>query len=277
MKIGIASQTYVKKLGLEAGLKRMKADGYDCIDYDALANTETPVFHCSETEFASAMKHIRTCVEDCGLQIWQTHGPWRWPIQDATPENRAERFEKMTRAILGTALLGCRFFVIHPIMPFGEVDTDPAFTWDINLDFMTRLAGFAAGHGVTVCLENMPFRQQSIATPEECLRLVREIHSPSLKMCLDTGHSILRGVQPGGAVRLLGRDMLAALHVHDNDGTRDLHQYPFSGVMDWGDFCKALQEIGFDGAMSLEAELEEGREAELYQTAVRLVGNVVQA
>ena len=76
-----------------------------------------------------------------------------------------------------------------------------------------------------------------------------------MKICLDTGHCLVTGQQPGDAVRLIGRDLLAALHVHDNDGTGDLHRWPFTGKADWADFSAALGEIGFSGPLTLETSL----------------------
>ena len=272
LKIGITSAHYTAVHGFEEGLRRIRADGYECIDYSEFVNTETPRFGCSDAEFDAIVEKERKFIGSLGLEISQTHGPWRWPSQDATVEDRRERFEKMSRAIRGTALLGCRNFVIHPIMPWGRFDTDASVTHAINLDFMSRLCQVAEKYGVTVCLENMPMHHQSLVTPEHCLRLVREVGADNFKICLDTGHCIIHGVNPGDAVRMLGRDMLAALHVHDNDGEKDRHWYPYSGVIDWSDFSAALREIGFAGTLSLESGVIPGRESELYELARRLTG-----
>ena len=40
--------------------------------------------------------------------------------------------------------------------------------------------------------------------------------------------------------------------VHDNDGVNDLHWLPYTGVIDWEDFSSSLDEIGFEGTVSLE-------------------------
>ena len=272
MKIGISASRYTDMRGFEEGLRQLRADGYDCIDYTDFVDTETAKFRCSDTEFDAVILRERAFIESEGLEISQTHGPWRWPPQDATAEDRCERFEKMVRAIRGTALLGCRYFVIHPIMPWGRVEADAQIAHDLNLDFMSRLCRAAVSLGVVVCLENMPFPQQSIATPEACLRLVRETGAPNIGMCLDTGHCTMHGVNPGDAVRMLGRDMLKVLHVHDNDGEKDRHWCPGDGVIDWRDFGAALREIGFDGTLSLETKAVSGRERELYEAARRLAG-----
>ena len=270
MKIGITSSYYTAAHGFEEGLRQLRADGYECIDYSGFVDTETPRFACSDAEFDAVVRKERIFIESLGLETSQTHGPWRWPSQDATVEDRRERFEKMSRAIRGTALLGCRNFVIHPIMPWGRFDTDAGVTYAINLDFMSRLCQAAEKYEVTVCLENMPMRHQSLVTPEHCLRLVREVGAKNFKICLDTGHCTMHHVNPGDAARMLGKDMLAALHVHDNDGEKDRHWYPYSGVIDWSDFDAALREIGFTGTLSLESGVIPGRESELYELARRL-------
>ena len=46
---------------------------------------------------------------------------------------------------------------------------------------------------------------------------------------------------------------IQTLHVHDNDGIRDLHQIPYEGVIDWADFARALSETHWNGVLSLEA------------------------
>ena len=117
MKIGIESGAYLSRYGLEEGLKRMRKHGYECVDFPDFANTEGPLFQLDETGFEKELKNIRKQIEDSGIEISQTHGPWRWPPRDNTPEDRAERFEKMAKSIRGTAILGCKNFIIHPIMP----------------------------------------------------------------------------------------------------------------------------------------------------------------
>ena len=40
--------------------------------------------------------------------------------------------------------------------------------------------------------------------------------------------------------------------MHDNNGVSDFHWVPYTGVIDWGDFTKALHEIGYEGPVCLE-------------------------
>lgn len=281
MKIGIESGAYLDRYGFAEGLARMKAHGYEALDYQSFVDTETELFRVSEAEFERILRTQRAAIENAGIEISQTHGPWRWPPQDFTEEDRAERFEKMAKSIRGTAILGCRNFVIHPIMPFGDnQDPEPERLWDMNLAFMSRLVEVGRSCDVVVNFENMPMIALSISRPEAILRFVKMVDSPFFKVCLDTGHCAVFGDSPAQAVRLLGKEYLATLHIHDNNGRNDLHWNPYTGVIDWDDFSAALREIGFEGAVSLETaapgripqDIREPFERGLFCMARRIAG-----
>ncbi len=234
--------------------KKLAQHGYSCVDY-GMENTESPLYTLPFEDAKKFLLREKELSEASGIQINQVHGPWRWPIQDSTPEDRAERLEKMKKSIRLTSVLGCKNFVIHPIMPFGEVDNTPekmAFTWNTNIVFMRELLKTAKEYDVTICLENMPMLSFSIATPQDILRFVKEINDPNFKICLDTGHvSVFDGLSPADAVREFG-DEIRVLHVHDNKFSKDLHLMPTLGIIDWTDFSKALKDINFKGVFSLE-------------------------
>lgn len=254
LKYGITETAYTDYYGFEAGIRRMAEHGYCGLDYQEFINTETPLFEKSARAFEQYLLEQRKIIEEAGLTVYQAHGPWRWPPRDSTPEDRAERMEKIRRSLEGTAALGCSRFVYHPLLPFGKNDMDHADeTWSVNLPFMQEMADYAAGLGITVCLENMPWPEFSIAKTSEILEMIRAVNRPNFKFCLDTGHCAITGDSPADCVRLAGKEQLEALHIHDNDGKRDLHLLPFSKSIDFTAFGKALYEIGFDGVVSLES------------------------
>lgn len=259
MKTGITLPSYTMLYGFEQGLKRLKAHGYDCVDYQDFIDTNNSIFQLDEDDFKKELLKVKDAVTNAGLEISQSHGPWRWPIQDATPEDRAERFEKMAKAIRGTALLGCKNYVIHAIMPFGCASVEKAdLMWDMNYEFMGRLCKIAEDNDVIICFENLPFPKLSLAYVTGVLKFVKNMALPNFKVCLDTGHCTITKESPADAVRLLGKEYLQTLHVHDNNGVNDCHWIPYTGVIDWGDFAKALQEINFEGTVSLETHVPFG-------------------
>lgn len=235
--------------------KKMAEIGYVAADYN-LANTTSDVYTMSETEAKEFLLKQKELAKESGVEIFQTHGPWRWPCNDSTPEHRAERMEKMKKSIEYTALLGCKNWVIHPIMPFGteEINTPNAkLTWDLNKEFMTEILSFAKEKGVVVCFENLPFRGLSLSAPDPILDFVKEMNDESFKICFDTGHAAIysKKISVGEAIRKMGSE-IRCLHVHDNCGWVDDHNMPLDGIIDWQDLVSALKEINYDGVFSLE-------------------------
>ncbi len=235
--------------------QKMKAHGFDCADYN-MAGTEDELYTADDERRLAIIAHEKALAAAAGVEFHQVHGPWRWPAQDGTEEERAERMEKMKRSLQFTAELGCRNWVIHPIMPFGiNEKNDPelaAETWEINRAFMSELLTVAKSYDITICFENMPMPEFSLGDPAAILKFVQEMNDDHFMICLDTGHAeVCPGFTAGSAARLMGK-YIRTLHVHDNDGRNDLHQLPYFGVTDWKDFGAALAEIGYDGVFNFE-------------------------
>lgn len=258
MKIGNTSGAFAR-YG-EEKYKRMKAQGYDAVDYQ-MADTASALYALEEEKFIAALKAERAKIEECGLAVNQVHGPW--PV----PKDHDEGMASMKKSIRGTAALGSKYWIIHPMMPHGVLEKGTELepkTWQYNLEVFKELLIEAKAHDVIICLENMPFVNFSISTPEEILKLVKEINDDNFKICLDTGHvNMFKGLTNAVAVRLFG-DYLCTLHCHDNPGTYDNHYMPYFGNIDWKEFYKALCEIGFDGVFSLECSPPNGLSDEMY-------------
>lgn len=283
MKTGIMDSAYLYLGSHAAAFERMKQHGYDCTDYQGLIDTDVPLFEEDAAGFERTLLGVRRDAQNAGIEIYQAHGPWRWPPQDSTPEEREERFEKMSRSILGCQILGCPNFIIHPIMPFGDwQDPEPEKLWEMNLEFFSRLCEVAKAHDTVICFENMPMLALSLSTPEQILRFVKMIDSPYMRVCLDTGHCSVFGQSPADAVRLFGKEYLRAMHVHDNDSRADRHMLPGEGVIDWDDFAKALAEIGCECPVSIETAVSgkippdqrDAAERELANIAKRIAGQI---
>jgi sugar phosphate isomerase/epimerase len=260
MKIGITEGSYLY-YGVGEGAKMARAHGYECFDFGGFIHTETDFFRLPEEAFRAELMQRRSLVESEGISFWQAHAPWCCPERDLTEEGRAEQLECYLKAVRGTGYLGAECFVIHAIMPYGmNSPENPERMRDINAAFMGRLAEEAKEYGVKhICVENLPFPALPINHTSQCLdfakRMNKETNSDIFKVCLDTGHSNFCGEKPADAVRLLGKEYLGALHVHDNNGKADQHFRPGFGNIDWEDFSDALAEIGFEGCVSFETSV----------------------
>ena len=260
MNIGIGEGAYTR-YGISEGARKAREHGYECFDFGRFVTTGTEFFLQSEENFKAELLEYKRLIEAEGMVVWQVHSPWRHPAQDFTPEDRAERLNAFLKAVRGAGYLGATHFVLHALMPFGTNSSEnPEEMKNINAEFMKRLYVEAKEYGVKhICIENLPFPALPINHTYQCIefakRMNEETGSDMFKVCLDTGHSNFCGEKPADAVRLIGKDYLGALHVHDNDGKADQHAIPGRGNIDWEDFSNALAEIGFEGCVNFETSV----------------------
>ena len=237
--------------------KKLREIGFEAIDFSNNITSAHAKCEISNEEFLDAVRRDKVLIDEAGLEVYQMHGPWRWPVKDYSPEDRADRMSRMKASIEGCAILGCKNWIIHNIMPFGHEDLKldkGEETWAMNREFFTELAKTAHKFDVNICLENMPMPNFSMTTPQNLLDFIAQMNDDCFKVCLDVGHAaVVPGVDPVESVYLL-KDFLHAVHIHDNLGKVDQHFIPFFGVVDWENVGKALREIGFKGVFSLEVE-----------------------
>lgn len=264
--LGIEQEVYRRFGDFEAQVKKIKEHGFDCIDYQGfLPIAGNPVYESmDEAAFEAHVKGLKEILDRYGVKVSQTHSPWRYPPTETTRELQEQRVQHIIRAMKGTALLGCDRTVVHPLMPDGTHNIGKEKnTKEANLWALKTLCKAAEKYQVYLCLENMPMLRYTLARVQDVVDLVKEINHPYLKVCLDTGHAAVFEHPLGDAVRTIGKDLLYALHVHDNDGTGDRHWCPFDGISNWEDFAAALKEIGFEGTISLECGVKKNIPDEL--------------
>ena len=271
MIIGVSSVEYTR-WGDEM-YNKMREHGFLAVDYD-LSNTEVAPFNLSDSEAEAYLLEEKSKISDAGLIISQVHGPWNGAKNDGSVEGRAERMEKMKRSLRFSSILGCKYWVIHPIIP--HTDQDKKYpekvqnTWDINIEFMSELLKTAKEYDVVICFENMPMPNFCLGSPQDILRFVEEINDENFKICFDTGHATMfKSKSVGDHVRELGK-YIKTFHIHDNNGWADLHMLPFFGVIDWEDFGKSLKDIDFKGVFSFESQIYPKLNNEEYETLCKM-------
>jgi D-psicose/D-tagatose/L-ribulose 3-epimerase len=119
-------------------------------------------------------------------------------------------------------------------------------------DSVAAAAEIAQRHGLTLGIEHFPGK--ALDTAAATLEFVRAVGHPNLHLLFDSGHIQMRGEEPVAIIRQAG-ERLSYVHLDDNDGVGDLHWSLLDGVMTEGslrDIFAALDDIGYDGAVSLE-------------------------
>lgn len=256
---------------------RLKELGFDYVDY-CMNNTDKELYTVTEEEAKALILKEKKLMDDAGIKVSQAHGPLRYPPRDAIPADRAERLDKMRRSIRLTKLLDCKYWVVHPIMPFGLEDAGKEEeTYKLNIEFMRELLKTAKENDITICLENLPFDTFSLSRPEAIIKIIKEIDDNNFKMCMDTGHvAVFSDLTPGNVMRKYG-EYIKVLHVHDNDGKVDWHWLLDFGIVDWKDFYNALKEVNFDGVFSYETAPVEKKPQVIREELIRIMSMQIDA
>lgn len=249
MKVGIGSRDLFLRWG-DDRYKMGKKYGFDIVDCRLMTRPNDEIYTLPEKEIMELHRKERAMADDAGVELPQAHATMIWPPKDSTKEERAETLRKMTLSLRGAQILGVKYWAVHPMLPVGYEDlgTDQEhITTEVNLEFFEQLLPVARECDIVMCLENMPLPKYSMASPDAVHKFLNYFNDDHFKMCLDTGHNnIATDISAGDQVRA-HRDVLRALHVHDNGGRADEHRLPYHGTVDWEDFARALKEIDFPG------------------------------
>jgi len=100
-------------------------------------------------------------------------------------------------------------------------------------------------------------------------KILNEFHSPFLGVCFDTGHANVTE----GIPEIFGtiKDFIFDFHIHDNDGTKDMHLQPPYGNIDWAEFFTLAENINYKRPLMVESMPWQGREVEWMFKEIRML------
>ncbi len=255
MKISTEINSTAKHVGMPKAVELIGRAGFDAWDFSMFemcrldSKTRQPLDNPNELNGPNYLKFARELKKiglDNGIVCNQSHAPF--PV--SVPAVRGF----LKRAIECTAEAGGEICVIHP---------DNNKTAEQNAEMYLELLPFAKGCGVKIATENMwnwnalktASAPAACSTAEDFKKHIDTVNDEFFVACLDIGHAEMRGSGDGAAfmIKELGH-RLKALHIHDNDLLRDLHQIPFSNSIDFDAVVSALKEIDYKGYFTLEVE-----------------------
>lgn len=128
----------------------------------------------------------------------------------------------------------------------------PAEQWRVGVENCRRLGDYAAQLGIQIALELEPFRLSLINSVDTMVRFLDDCDHEAVRANIDISHLVLANVPPNELRRLRGR----AIHVHisDCDGQRHGDLPPGRGVVPFEPYLREIQQLGIDGAISVELE-----------------------
>lgn len=190
-----------------------------------------------------------------GIQFVQAHAPNYNPAADC---DHAAGLLAVRRSIEACGLLGIPNLVIHTgFGPQHLYPQDKRAYFDTNLAFLQTLYPVMEKHNVTVCIENSAENNMGsyyfFMTAGEMNEFIEFANHPLLAACWDVGHANMRKSDQYQELTTLGAN-LRAVHIHDNDGQRDLHLAPYLGDINLDPIIRALVDMSFKGCFTFEAD-----------------------
>ena len=266
----------MEKMSVEETFALLQRVGFDAIDYPLYGEEKGLAFAFGD-KTAERAKVIRSAAEDHGVVIGQTHAPYGY--REEHKGDVAAILDMYRRAAEAPALLGSKLMVVHPLK-FNDCIRDyrREECFDLNIEIFQRLTPILKGAGVTALLENMFVTEHgdgwfrllpTIYSSGAELRRAADILGDSYGVCWDSGHAFITKEDIGGAIRTIGKRLLA-LHMHDNTGDRDDHLPPYFGKMPTDEMVDALKEIGYEGNLNFEVRFT-AVPTEMLEAAMRYV------
>lgn len=180
--------------------------------------------------------------------------PAVWDI-NLTSENARAReaaLQAHRDAIVFASRIGADHAVIHPGFCESPV-FDKSAARGRALAAVQSLCEWNKNFGIQLLVENVGSRSTSIFNQEEYIEFILRFGG-RVGSLLDIGHAHLCGWDLAETVRALGGS-LRAVHLHDNDATRDAHRPIGEGTVPWDSVFSALASVSPDLKLILEYDI----------------------
>ena len=287
MKIGVFTPL-LSALSLDDVLKKLKSLGIEMVEFGTGNYPGDAHVHLGLLDKPDELKTFKSKIADSGLTIsaLSSHGNPLHPNQEISSKHS----ETSRKTILLAEKLGVSTVVDFSGCPGDSPDARAPnwvtcpwppdyldvlnWQWDeVVTPYWKAHGKFAADHGVKVAIEMHP--GFVVYNPETMLKL-RAIAGPSVGANLDPSHLFWQGIDPIGAIRVLGD---AVFYVHAKDTQLFSANMPKTGVLDtkpytderdrswifrtvgyghsaewWSEFISTLRMYGYDYVLSIEHE-----------------------
>ena len=276
MKIGLYSITYLgiwyhgPALTIEELIGRARTFGVDGIEIDGKRPHGNPL----DLPRARCLE-LRAKARDAGIEIYAVaaNNDFSSPV----PEHRESQLLYVQELIRMTADLGVktlRVFAAWPgvtlsaegatytkarqIWREAHLGVDEGQTWEWCCEGLREAARWAGDAGVTLALQN---HAPVTNSPDDMLRMIRDIASPHLKACLDAPLAAKQGVtsmraaaQATGALQVLSH--FGGEYERQPDGSvLGLVRHPDLTLTPedyYADFAQGMLDIGYEGYTGYE-------------------------
>lgn len=264
MKLGATSWVFDWAPPYEKAIKSIAELGFKCVELTVWDNNFLKTHYSSGNN-----KDTRKMIEDLGMECSNL---FCLPSGAASREakERAIAVDEFERCVVAAKELGSKFVTTCAPTPF-ELDYKvelwrPTYQlwseeipegWDIEqnyndyIDTLNKYGQVLEAYDMRLCLEPHPGRYMKNA--DSMLRIIDKLATDRIGMNFDPSHMLPMAQFPEIVAYRVNKRIFNC-HFSDNDAQSNAHWRPGKGKISWNAVIRALKDIGFDGAISLELE-----------------------
>jgi sugar phosphate isomerase/epimerase len=233
----LSTHNWMRAEPLEVTLKRIKRLGFESIEISG-----------EPKQFES--KRSRELLKQHGIRCWGavtlTLGQRNLAAKD--PQQRAATVDYMKSVVTMVKELEGQEITIVPAT-VGKVvpDGTPAEEWQWVVAGLQEVYAYTEKCGIRIALEPLNrFETYFLNRADQALALANAV-GPNCGVCLDVFHMNIEERDLLGAVRKVGKK-LCDVHIAENNRLA-----PGMGSIDWRALVQTLREVGYAGALTMEA------------------------
>ena len=239
-------------------IKMIKDAGFDAFDYSFCYLKGQPEKDMLDDNYIERAHELRAYADEIGIVCNQSHAPLDFKYTDETDLSN-ENFLRNVRAIEVASILGAKSIIFHGLGIVYAHDIDYI---EYNTKYLRSYLPYCEKYNMKISYENSCAISKDmkaipipgVHTAEEYMRFIDSLDNRWFNICVDTGHLAVVGMEPVEFISGLTNDYLCALHIHENDGTRDQHLIPYTlGKFNWDKITEALKKIDYKGDFTLES------------------------
>jgi protein FrlC len=232
---------------LDEVIKRLARIGYQGIEIGAASPHAYPRHMTPERK-----QYIRDVLQDNNLQVAAMlpapGGGQGANVASPIPEERADTIQYYKDVVDLCAYWGGKKVIY--VAGWQIFGTTRRQAWDWSLQALGDIARHASDAGVTMVVEPTPTDSNLIETADDALELQEAAGLDNVKVMFDTFHAIYRNEPITDYVYRMGKE-LSHVHLSDNDRLP-----PGSGSTDFRPLLAALEDVGYDGWLSMEISFD---------------------
>jgi L-ribulose-5-phosphate 3-epimerase len=211
-------------------------------------------------------EQIKRAAGDAGIRIdsVMNKAHWQYPLSSADSEVVKKSLEGMKTSLHNARLWGAYAVLLVPAVV--NENTSYQAAWERSQKQIRTLIPLAEQLGVVIAIEEV--WNKFLLSPLEFAGYIDQFRSPWIKAWFDVGNVVLYGY-PQDWIRTLGK-RIVEVHLKDFRRTGNCYKWVNLGEGDvnWAEVRKALAEIGYSGATTVE--LDAGDESYLRDVSERI-------